>query len=43
MKTMNAIQNFKVIVSMLTIQFWMSQKCGKMKDYSREMNISAVE
>jgi hypothetical protein len=39
------LTSIKGIVSDLhvTIKFWMSQKCGKMNDYSKKMTTSAVE
>jgi hypothetical protein len=37
--------DFKDMISKLTIEFWMCQKCGKMKDYNqkKKMTTSAVE
>jgi hypothetical protein len=33
----------KGIVSKLTVNFWMCQKCGKMKDYNQKMTTNIVE
>jgi Zn-dependent alcohol dehydrogenase len=31
--------HIKGIVSKLTIKFWMCQKCGKMKDYNKKLQV----
>jgi hypothetical protein len=38
-----AIYSFKGIVSKLTVNFWMCQKCGKMKDYNKKITTNIVE